>query len=270
MLGSHRVVIRGAGELASGVGVCLHSVGFQVVMTEISQPLAVRRGVSFAEAVYDGTARVEGISARRVESGEQAIRLIGRRELAVVVDPLASLVAELRPTALIDAIMAKRNVATRVSDSPIVIGLGPGFVAGRDAHAVIETHRGHELGRIIWEGTAQPDSGQPTIVMGQGAERVLRAPAGGIIHWQAKIGDLVQAGHILGDVGEEPILAPFAGALRGAIREGREVTAGMKIGDIDPRNDSAACFTISDKARAIGGATLQALLILMQRLGHHC
>ena len=260
------VIIKGAGELASGVGACLHSVGFRVLMTEISMPLAIRRTVCFSEAIYDGQATVEGIVARRADSADDIHTILGRDEIAVLVDPEAKIRTQIAPLAVIDAIMAKKNLGTHITDAPIVIALGPGFVAGRDAHAVIETNRGHHLGRIIWEGTAQPDTGIPAPVEGRASERVLRAPADGIIRWHNAIGDLVQAGQCLGELAGSPIVAPFTGVLRGAIRDGIPVTAGMKIGDVDPRQERSTCFTISDKARAVAGGTLQALLMLMRRL----
>lgn len=235
-------------------------------MTEISQPLAIRRTVCFSEAIYEGQTSVEGIIARRADSVEAIHAILNHNEIAVLVDPEAKILTQIAPLAVIDAIMAKKNLGTHLTDAPIVIALGPGFVAGRDAHAVIETNRGHNLGRIIWEGTAQPDTGIPAPVHGHASERVLRAPADGIIRWHNAIGDLVQAGQCLGEVAGCPIAAPFAGVLRGAIRDGIPVTAGLKIGDVDPRPERSMCFTISDKARAVAGGTLQALLMLMRRL----
>ena len=186
--------------------------------------------------------------------------------IAVIIDPGADAVADLSPLVLVDAIIAKRNLGTHLDDAPAVIALGPGFCAGRDAHAVIETQRGHNLSRIIWEGIAEPDTGIPGAVQGHASDRVLRAPVDGEVHWNAHIGDLVKTGDVLGHVSGHPVLAPFDGALRGAIREGLTVSAYLKIGDVDPRGNIAACFTMSDKARAIAGSTLQAALMLMRRL----
>lgn len=262
---SFLVVIRGAGEMASAVGLCLHSVGFPVVMTETERPLAIRRAVSFSDAVFDGQASVEGVAARRAGSADEARAILAAGAIAVRVDAAGQSIAELRPAIVVDAIIAKRNLGTRLSDAPIVIALGPGFVAGRDAHAVIETNRGHDLGRIVWDGAAQPDTGEPAPVLGHSVDRVLRAPAAGVVRWQRHIGDCVAAGALLGEVAGAPITAPFAGVLRGALRDGLEVSAGLKIGDVDPRNEPRACFTVSDKARAIAGATLQAILILLRR-----
>ena len=266
MLEQYVIVVRGAGDLGSSVGVCLHSVGFLVVMTETERPLAVRRSVSFSDAVYDGEASVEGVSAVRAGTISEIQDVLDGDDVALIVDPVARIAPNLKPLAFIDAIMAKRNLGTHPNDAPIVIALGPGFTAGRDVHAVIETQRGHNLGRIIWEGLAQPDTGIPGPVLGHAADRVLRAPADGIIHWNNQIGDLVHEGQLLGSVGTQAVVAAFDGALRGAIRDGLQVSAGTKIGDVDPRNDTVACFTISDRARAIAGSTLQALLILMRRL----
>lgn len=265
MLEPHLVIVRGAGDLGSAVGACLHSVGFRVIITETEQPMAVRRAVSFSDAVYDGQAQVEGIVAMRADAPEDSGPILDRDAIAVIVDAGAGSVGQLKPLAVVDAIMAKRNLGVPMSPGAMLIALGPGFVAGRDAHAVIETQRGHALGRIIWEGAAAPDTGIPGSILGHAADRVLRAPADGVIEWRACIGDLVRAGEWIGHVNAQPIAAPFDGALRGAIRSHLHVTAGTKIGDVDPRGDSAACFTISDKARAIAGATLQALLILMRR-----
>ncbi len=263
------VVIRGAGEMASAIAVCLHSVGCRVVLTETERPLAIRRAVSFSDAVYDdaGRASVEGVTARRAADPAGVAAILDAGDIALLIDPAGACLAALRPAAVIDAILAKRNLGTRSTDAPIVIALGPGFWAGRDCHAVIETQRGHDLGRILWEGPAQANTGAPAPILGHAADRVLRAPAAGAIVWTTRIGDLVSAGQVLGAVSGQPILAPFAGVLRGAIRPGIPVEAGLKIGDVDPRGEGRAAFTISDKARAIAGGTLQALLILLRRQG---
>jgi len=264
---SQLVVIRGAGEMASAVAVCLHSVGFSVVATEIERPLAIRRAVSFSDAMYeeDGRASVEGVTAARAGAVADVAPILAAGHIALLADPAGRCIADLGPGAVIDAMLAKRNLGTDMAAAPIVIALGPGFCAGRDCHAVIETQRGHDLGRIIWEGPAQSDTGEPALIQGHGADRVLRAPAAGGVVWQARIGDRVRAGQCLGAVAGQPILASFAGVLRGAIRDGICAEAGLKIGDVDPRDEVRAAFTISDKARAIAGATLQALLILWRR-----
>lgn len=263
---SHLALVRGAGDLGSSVAVCLHSVGFRVVMTEIAQPLAVRRAVSFSDAVYDGETAVEGVPAILAKEPAGIEKILQRDAIALLIDPPGEIVTTLKPLVLVDAILAKRSLGTSRADAPVVIALGPGFTAGEDAHAVIETQRGHTLGRIIWEGSATADTGIPGNILGHAIDRVLRAPAAGTMQWQAQIGDLVHSDDVLGHVDERPILAPFDGALRGAIRDGVHVTSGMKIGDVDPRGDATACFTISDKARAIAGSTLQAILIRMRSM----
>lgn len=270
MIPPELVIVRGAGDLGSAVAWCFHTVGFRVLITEAPEPMAVRRAAAFCDAVYDGSAQVEGVRARLVKDvkGVEAVHAAG--DIALLVDPDLSQALTLAPLAVVDAVMAKANVGTRLDMAPIVIGLGPGFTAGRDVHAVIETNRGHYLGRIIWEGSAQPDTGVPAPVEGHAEDRVLRAPVAGRVHWDCAICSIVRAGQVLGDVAGQPILAPFDGVLRGAIREGTAVSAGLKIGDVDPRLDMQACFTISDKARTVACSTLHALLILARRLDREC
>ncbi len=259
------VVMKGAGDLASGVAYRLHQAGFRLIMTEIAQPTVVRRSVSFAQAVFDGATLVEGVCARLVATPDAALTVARARDIAVLIDPYAHVVAQLRPAVLIDAIIAKRNTGTRIDDAPVVIGLGPGFRAGVDAHAVVETNRGHRLGRVLLAGEAEPDTGVPAPVGGHGAERVLRAPADGIFIGVAAIGDRVAAGEVLGFVSSEPVRSPFDGCLRGLIQTGVGVQRGMKLGDVDPRATREHCFTISDKALAIGGGVLEAMLYLLER-----
>lgn len=254
------VLIRGAGDLASGVAARLHRCGFWVVMTELPQPLMVRRTVSFGEAVYEGTVQVEEIVARRVDGVPAARAALSEGVIPVLVDPEANCRHELQPAVLVDAIMAKRNLGTTITDAPLVIALGPGFTAGVDCHAVIETQRGHWLGRVLWHGSAQPDTGVPGTVAGREAERVLRAPAAGVVQGVAAIGERVKAGQLVAMVNDHPVQAPFDGVLRGLIRSGLAVPAGLKIGDVDPRGDPAHCFTISDKSLAIAGGVLEAIL----------
>jgi xanthine dehydrogenase accessory factor len=259
------VVVKGAGDLASGVAYRLHQSGFTVVMTEIDQPTVVRRSVSFAQAVFDGTTVVEGVRALLVASPAEALAVANARDVAVLVDPHARVVTQLRPAVLVDAIIAKRNTGTRIDDAPVVIGLGPGFRADVDVHAVIETNRGHRLGRVILDGEAECDTGVPAPVGGRGAERVLRAPADGVFIGAAEIGDHVTSEEVLGYVAGEPVRSPFEGCLRGLIQTGLPVLKGMKIGDVDPRATREHCFTISDKALAIGGGVLEAMLYLLER-----
>ena len=261
------VVIKGAGDLATGVAVRLHRAGLRLLMTEIAEPTVVRRTVAFAEAVFGGETTVEGIVGRRCASWEEAQVVLASEAIPILIDPEATIVRQARPTVLVDAIMAKRNLQTRLADAPTVIALGPGFVAGRDVHAVVETQRGHYLGRMILEGAAQPDTGVPGNIGGYTRERVLRAPADGRLLEPAAIGATVEAGQTVAWVANQPVRSAIGGTLRGLVREGLPVTAGMKIGDVDPRAEEAHCFTVSDKSLAIGGGVLEAALFLVRR---HC
>lgn len=254
-------VIRGGGDLATGVAYRLHKVGFPIIVLELPQPMVVRRTVALASAVLQGAAQVEDIEGRLVDNPAEAAALARTGVIPVMVSP--TLPDQLRPSILIDARMAKRNIDTSIEQAPLVIALGPGFAAGIHCHAVIETKRGHTLGRVIWQGTALPNTGTPGIVAGKGAERVIRAPAQGVVSWQKEIGDVVDTGDKLGNTGGQLVTAPFRGILRGLIAAGTDVPAGMKIGDLDARMDLAACFTISDKALAIGGGVLEAVFSRM-------
>lgn len=256
------IFIKGAGDLATGVAHRLHRCGFDVVMTEISQPTTVRCTVAFSQAVYEGTASVEGVTARLAGDVRAVREIIANREAAVVVDPKADILRELRPDAVIDAIIAKTNTGTSLKDAPIVIALGPGFTAGGDCHAVIETKRGHYLGRVIREGCAIENTGIPGNIAGHTADRILRAPRGGIFAPAAHIGDMIGAGDVAATVGGEPVRALVPGVVRGMLPAGTPVYKGMKAGDIDPRGIVEYCYTISDKARAIAGGALEALLSL--------
>jgi xanthine dehydrogenase accessory factor len=257
---SFLILLRGGGDLASGVANRLHRAGFRVVITELPQPLCVRRAVSFAEAVYASEITVEGVTARRVTGSAEALSTVERGEVAVLVDADGMALRELRPPIAVDARLAKQRLDTRITDAPLVIALGPGFVAGVDCHAVVETQRGHHLGRVYWEGSAEPDTGQPEPVRGFAGQRVLRAPRKGNFAAKLEIGDFVKAGEIVAMVDEQPILAPFDGVVRGLLHDGLRVTAGLKVGDIGPRGAREHCFTISDKARAVGGGVLEAIL----------
>jgi xanthine dehydrogenase accessory factor len=259
------VLIKGAGDLASGVALRLHRCGFPVVMTETAHPLAVRRTVAFAEAVYAGSTTVEGVTARCCTVAE--IETVwADKAIAVLVDPEAAVRRVLQPPVVVDAIMAKHNTGTRRADAKLVVALGPGFSAGEDCHVVIETNRGHNLGRALWAGPAEPDTGQPGVLPGAppNITRVLRAPLDGHVHAHFAIGDRTPAGAIIatvhGDEMARPVVAPFAGVLRGIVHPTAPVTAGMKIGDLDPRVQPAYCFTVSDKSLAIGGGVLEAIL----------
>jgi len=254
------VVIRGAGDLASGIAHRLRRAGLAVVMTDIAQPHALRRAVSFASAIYEGSTTIEGVEGRLAGSGEEACQLLRQGYIPVVVDPECHILRELHPEVLVDAIMAKRNMGTRIDWAPLVIGIGPGFVAGVDVHAVVETQRGHHLGRIIYEGSAAANTGIPGAVLGYTRERVLWAPRAGTLRGGLPIGTRVEAGQAVAEVDGQPVAATVSGVLRGLMHDGLEVDAGEKIGDVDPRGVVEYCFTIGDKARAIGGGVLEAIL----------
>jgi xanthine dehydrogenase accessory factor len=259
-LSDYLIVVRGAGDLGTGVAYRLVKSGFTVIMTELAQPLAVRRAVSFAEAVYSGQVTVEGVTARLADDAMLGMAFTVLGEVPVIVDLADDVVARMRPAIVVDARLAKRNLGTRREDAQLVIGLGPGFIAGQDCHAVVETNRGHNLGRVYWAGGAEPDTGQPEPVQGKAGQRVLRAPAEGVFQGQKAIGEQVQPGDVLASVEGQPIVAPFAGVVRGLLHDGVPVTAGMKVGDLDPRGVREYCFLISDKARSIGGGVLEAAL----------
>lgn len=264
------VILRGGGDLGTGVAYRLHKAGFPVLVLELARPLVVRRQVALATAVLDGEIMIEGLRGRLVQTTDEALRVTAGGDIPVLVAAdLAPVAAALpvAPFAVVDARLAKRNIDTRINDAPLVIGLGPGFAAGHDCHAVIETKRGHTLGRVLWQGSALPNTGTPGVIAGKGAERVLRAPRSGRVAWQAAIGDRVQEGQALGDVAGAPVHAPFDGVIRGLIAPGSGVAEGFKIGDVDARADRAACFSISDKALAIGGGVLEALLARLNEEG---
>lgn len=254
------VVIKGAGDLATGVAARLWRSGMKVAMTELERPLTIRRTVAFSEAVYDGETTVENLTARRVADIPGVYAAWQSGIIPVLVDSCAECVPAIRPQAVVDAILAKRNLRTSILDAPLVIGLGPGFTAGRDVHAVIETNRGHFLGRVLWRGSAQPDTGVPGEIGGAGRERVIHAPADGEFRHERPIGSLVAQGELLGFAGDAAVRAPIGGVLRGLIHDGIPVQAGLKIGDVDPRANREHCFTISDKALSIGGGVLEAIL----------
>jgi xanthine dehydrogenase accessory factor len=258
-------VIRGAGDLATGVAVRLIRSGFPVVCLETAVPTVIRRSVSFAQAVFDGETTVEGIRAVRAENVETTYAILERGDVPVLVDPEARGVDVLKPAVLIDAILAKKNLGTHRGMAPITIALGPGFVAGEDVDAVIETNRGHTLGRVILDGAAEANTGVPGTIGGESERRVVRAPAEGVFRTTAAIGDLVKKGDILGTVGDTPVGSPLSGLVRGLLTDGISVSPRFKIGDVDPRGASVDWKTISDKANAIAGGVLEAMLRLSNR-----
>jgi xanthine dehydrogenase accessory factor len=250
------VLLRGGGDLATGVALRLYRSGVAVVITELPKPLAVRRAVSFCEAVYEGEWAVEGVRACRAGTVGDAAQALARRVIPVLVEPDLLHHPSLDVAAIVDARLTKVPPDGLTAESPLVIGLGPGFTAGRDCHAIIETQRGGTFGRVYWSGSALANTAAPE----GDPRRVLRAPTGGTVTAHALIGDTVAAGQVLADVAGVPVAAPFPGVLRGLIRPGLWVPAGTKIGDIDPRGVRDLCFLASDKALGVGGGVLEALL----------
>ena len=261
-LPSALVIIRGAGDISTGTIRRLFRAGFPVLALESTRPSAIRRRVAFSEAVYDGTATVEGVTAVRIADAREAGAALARGSVPLLVDPAGESIRRLRPAAVVDAILAKRNLGTSMDMAPLTVALGPGFEAGRDVHYVIETMRGHDLGRIIASGSAIPNTGIPGNIGGYGTERVIHAPAAGAFRMVRDIGSIVDAGEVIGFIaapeGEIPVRSKIAGLLRGVLREGYPVPAGFKLADVDPRLDQLKnCTTISDKARCIAGSVLE-------------
>ena len=255
------IAIKGAGEMASAVAWRLYMANFKkILMLEIANPLAVRREVSFCEAVYEGQKEVEKVNAALARNPDEIKSRWEKKQIAVAVDPKWQTLERMRFDVLVDAILAKKNLGTYHDGASLVIGLGPGFYAGKDVHMVVETHRGHNLGRIITSGQAEPNTGIPGAIGGFAEERVLRANAAGQFQSRRAISDYVRANEIVGAVEGGEVRARIEGVIRGLIRPGSQVTPGLKIGDIDPRGQVSYCYTISEKARAIGGSVLEALL----------
>jgi len=272
------VIVRGGGDIATGTIYKLYKCGFRVFVLEVEKPSAIRRNVAFSEAVYEGHKTVEDVTCHLAESLEEVLTMLKDGKLTMMVDPKGECINELKPLAVVDAILAKKNLGTNRDMADIVIGLGPGFMAGEsdteaDVHAVIETMRGHSLGRIIYEGSAIANTGIPAVVGGFGKERVIKSPAKGILKNRKHIADVVNKGDVIAmieEIGadnildkETPVIATIDGILRGMIRDGYPVTEGFKIADIDPHVEELEnCFTISDKARCIAGGVLEAILYL--------
>lgn len=261
------VLVRGAGDLASGVALRLHRSGFRVIMTELAQPVGVRRMVSFAEAIYRGEFEVEGVIAKHAQELSEVQDIFLEGKIPVLIDPEGNIIDRLKEKTLdnsrfvlIDGRMIKQNPERGLDQADLVIGLGPGFTAGEDCHAIIETKRGHLLGRVIWHGNAQANTGVPEGVLNYSNERVLRAPLDGVMHGLAEIGEHISPGQIVAEVNNQPIKAPFRGVLRGLLHSGLTVTQGLKIGDLDPRDDPRFCWLVSDKSLAVGGGVLEAIL----------
>ena len=260
------VQVRGAGDIATGIALRLCRAGCKVIMCDLPVPTSIRRTVSFSEAIRLGSCEVEGVRARRAKSVAEARGIVVSGDVAVLADPEGISIPELRPAVLVDAILAKKNLGTTLGMAPVVIGVGPGFYAGKDCHAVVETKRGHFLGQVIMQGSAAPNTGIPGVIAGHSADRVLRAPADGIFEPCLEIGDIVRAGQVAATVSGVPMVCTIDGVLRGLLQEGVEVTSGMKSGDIDPRCERGHCFVSSDKARAVGGGVLEAICRLTGRL----
>ena len=265
------IIVRGGGDLATGTIYKLYQCGFPVLVLETEKPSAIRRNVAFSEAVYQGTQTVEGLSCTLASSGSEAEVLLKAGKLTMLADPAGTAIDYFTPLAVVDAILAKKNLGTCRDMAPITVALGPGFTAGVDVDAVVETKRGHNLGRVLYSGSAAPNTGIPGIIGGFGKERVIHSPAAGILRTVAKITDTVEKGQIIALVeteqGRVPVYATLTGLLRGLIRDGYPVSQGFKIADVDPRLDEYDnCFTISDKARCIAGGVLEAILHLRESL----
>ena len=264
------VLVKGAGEMASAIAWRLHMANLRrICMLELDAPLCVRREVSFCRALESGDAVVEGVRARAARSRDEIERAWAEGDIAVVRVSDWPRIRDLDPEVVIDAILAKRNLGTRMDDARLVVALGPGFAAGRDCHIVVETNRGHNLGRLILSGSAEPNTGIPGDIAGKTDERVLRAPAAGTFETERRIGDRIRRHEVVGKVAGQPVTAMLDGILRGLIRPGTAVVSGLKVGDIDPRGRREYCDTISDKARAIAGATLEAVMRSCNRFAPH-
>lgn len=266
------IIVRGGGDIATGTIHKLHRCGYPVIILETGFPSAIRRHVAFSEAVYDGSSEIEGVTCIKARDIEDAKGILEQGDVALLIDPEGETIEKLRPWAVIDAILAKKNLGTNRQMAEKTIGLGPGFYAGKDVDLVIETMRGHNLGRIIGNGCAFPNTGVPGLIAGVGKERVIHSPARGIFNGLCRIGDKVKKGQRIAVVvtgyGEVIVEASLDGILRGIIRSGYPVEEGMKIADIDPReSEFENCFTISDKARCIAGAVLEGLLYLEEKQG---
>ncbi len=276
-------LVKGAGDLGTGVAYRLWRCGFRVVCLDLDRPMVIRRTVAFASAIYEGRITVEGAQADRIYFADEAMYVWGNNGIPVMADPEARAIPALGPDIVVDAILAKRNTGTKISDAPVVIACGPGFTVGVDCHAVVETLRGHNLGRVLRDGHAAADTGIPGEIGGESVRRVVRAPEAGIVVGRRAIGDSVTAGDLIAEIenvaplassarsGDRPavrhtdVRAPITGMLRGLIHDGVAVTAGMKIADIDPRAEPSHCYSISDKALAIGGGVVEAALSMRAR-----
>jgi len=259
------VVVKGGGDIATGTIIRLVKSGFNVIVTECEKPTIVRRSVSFAQCVYDGEMTIEGLTAVYIKNIKEINETLDNGRIPVIVDPEAKIVNYLKPTFVIDAILAKKNLGTKIDDAPLVIGLGPGFEAGKDVDVVVETCRGHFLGSLIYKGKPLPNSNIPGNIDGFTIERVLRSPVAGTFTTNHKIGDIVEKGDVVCEVDKKPVCAKISGMIRGLLNEGLQVTEGFKIGDIDPRGTKADYHSSSDKAKAVAGGVLEAVITFLSK-----
>lgn len=256
------VLIRGGGEVASGVAFRLHLSHIRVCLTEVANPLAVCRGTAFSEAVFAGAKTIMGVRAELVPNRQEEVyRVWQQGNIPILIDPEASIKEKIKPDVLVDARMAKRKTSTRITDAPLVIGIGPGFYAGRDVHLVVESNHSRNLGRVIWEGEAEKNTGTPVTIGGLARERVVWSPQAGLFTSDREIGDSVVAGEVIGRVGDLPLEAPISGILRGLLRSGVSVTKGSKLIEVDPVHDKITCNYITDKMLAIGEGVLKAIML---------
>lgn len=260
------VIVRGGGDIATGTIYKLYKSGYKVLVLEIENPSAIRRNVAFCEAVFEGKKAVEDVTCFLAKDIDEAVAFLNEGKLTLMIDPEGKAIKELKPSVVVDGILAKKNLGTSIDMAPLTVALGPGFIAGKDVDVVIETKRGHNLGRVITEGCAIKNTGIPGNIGGFGKERVMHSPAAGILKARSSIADTVKKGDIIAVIADEagnevPVLASLDGLLRGIIRNRYPVTKGLKIADIDPRMDEYDnCFTISDKARCIAGGVLEAIV----------
>lgn len=258
------VLIKGGGEVASGIAHRLHRSHFRVCLTEIAYPLAVSRGTCFSEAVFDGTKTIEEVTAELVPiSLEQIYKVWRKGNIPILVDPEATVKGKIHPDVLVDAVMAKRETGIQITDAPLVIGVGPGFYAGQNVHLVVESNHSNNLGKVIVSGEAEKDTGMPVSIGGLAKERVIWAPETGTFTTDRGIGDSVVAEEVVGQLGDLPLKAPVGGMLRGLMRDGVKVLKNAKLVEVDPVNDKSVCFVIRDKMRAIGGGVLEAIMMVL-------
>ena len=255
------VLIKGGGEVASGVAHRLYRAHFKVCLTESPNPQAVSRGVSFSEAVYDGEKELEGVVAKLVKSASEILTVWGEDKLPIIVDPETAIKDTLHPSILVDAIMAKRNTGTRLTDADLVIGLGPGFQAGKDVHLVVETNNSERLGEVVFAGEAEKNTGIPIAIDGLTSERVLHSSSDGLFVTKREIGERVAAGEVIASVGRQELKAPIGGVVRALLRSGIQVKEGTKLAEIDQVASKEICYSIRARVRAIAGGVLEAILI---------